>query len=134
MLEDQRFIISRDIPIEVGGLFILVALVGIGFAIWGYRTGGPRGEQILRRGEEVAAHIGYPVRSALVQARDAGQAIVEEARDRGVDCIVLDLGLPYQLPRRKIEDPQVPLPGTPLDGGHPNAGTVYLHSLHVFQP
>lgn len=53
-----------------------------------------RGEQILRRGEEIAAHIGYPVRSALVQAREAGQAIVEEARDRGVDCIVL--GVPFK--------------------------------------
>ncbi len=53
-----------------------------------------RGEQILRRGEEAAAQVGYPVRSALVQAREAGQAIVEEAYDRGVDCIVL--GVPYK--------------------------------------
>ncbi len=58
MLEDQRFIISRDIPIEVGGLFILVALVGIGFAIWGYRTGGPRGEQILRATAGVLSGLG----------------------------------------------------------------------------
>jgi nucleotide-binding universal stress UspA family protein len=53
-----------------------------------------RGEQILRRGEEISTHIGFNVNSALVQARDAGQAIVEEARDRGVDCVVL--GVPFK--------------------------------------
>ncbi len=48
MLEDQRFIINRDIPIEIGILFIVVAAIALGFAIWGYRTGGSRGEGILR--------------------------------------------------------------------------------------
>lgn len=48
MLSDQRFIISRDIPIEVALLFVLVAAVATGFAIRGYRTGGSRGENIIR--------------------------------------------------------------------------------------
>ncbi len=48
MLHDQRFIISKDIPIEVGALFIVVAAIALGIAIWGYRTGGTRGEQIIR--------------------------------------------------------------------------------------
>jgi len=67
MLTDQRFIISRDIPIEVGALFVLVGLVVIGFAVWGYRTPGARGEKILRitsgtltvLGLGVAGYIAY---------------------------------------------------------------------------
>lgn len=48
-----------------------------------------RGEQLLRRAEEVAAALGVRVEGALVQARTAGQAIVEEAAERQVDTIVL---------------------------------------------
>lgn len=67
MLSDQRFIISRDIPIEVALLFAVVAAVALGFAIWGYRTGGQRGESIIRAtsaalcglGLLVAAYIAY---------------------------------------------------------------------------
>jgi uncharacterized membrane protein len=58
MLEDQRFIISKDIPIEIGALFVVVALIAAGFAIWGYRTGGSRGEQILRITAGVLSGLG----------------------------------------------------------------------------
>lgn len=61
MLDDQRFIISRDIPIEIGALFIVVALIATGFTIWGYRTGGTRGETILRRTSGVLAGLGLLV-------------------------------------------------------------------------
>lgn len=51
-----------------------------------------RGEQLLRRAQEVAASVGAHVAGELVQAREAGQAIVEEAADRNVDLIVMAIG------------------------------------------
>ncbi|MBN8868629.1 MAG: vitamin K epoxide reductase family protein [Solirubrobacterales bacterium] len=61
MLDDQRLIISRNIPIEIGALFIVVALIAAGFAIWGYRTGGARGERILRLTAGVLSGLGLIV-------------------------------------------------------------------------
>ena len=61
MLSDQRLIISRDIPLEVAAIFIAVGLVGIGFAIWGYRTGGTRGENILRATSAAMCGLGLLV-------------------------------------------------------------------------
>ncbi len=51
-----------------------------------------RGEQLLRRAEEVAAANDYQVTGELLQARDAGIAIVEEARDRGIQAIIMGVG------------------------------------------
>ncbi len=51
-----------------------------------------RGEQIIRRAEEVAAEIGFQVDGALMQSREAGPAIVDEARDREVDAIIMGIG------------------------------------------
>ncbi len=51
-----------------------------------------RGEQLLRHAEDVAARADYKVTGELLQAREAGPAIVDEARDRGVDAIVLGIG------------------------------------------
>lgn len=51
-----------------------------------------RGEQIIRRAEEAAAQIGFQIDGALLQAREAGQAITDEARDRGVDAIIMGIG------------------------------------------
>jgi nucleotide-binding universal stress UspA family protein len=48
-----------------------------------------RGEQLIRRAEEVATAAGYPVSGTLLQAREAGQAICEEALDHGIDTIIL---------------------------------------------
>ena len=61
MLDDQRYIISRDIPIEIGILFIVVAAVALGFAIWGYRTRGSRGEGIIRTTAAALCLIGLVV-------------------------------------------------------------------------
>lgn len=58
MLSDQRFILSRDIPLEVALVFALVALIAGGFAIWGFRTGGGRGEDILRGTAVVLCGLG----------------------------------------------------------------------------
>lgn len=51
-----------------------------------------RGEQLLRKAEEAAAHAGLHISGQLVQAREAGQAIVDEARDQKVDVLVMGIG------------------------------------------
>ncbi len=48
MLDDQRAILRNNIPIEIAILFLAVAVVAAGLAVWGYRSGGRRGENILR--------------------------------------------------------------------------------------
>lgn len=53
-----------------------------------------RGERILRQAENVADTAEYQIRGDLVQARAAGQAIVEEARERSIDTIVM--GVEYK--------------------------------------
>lgn len=51
-----------------------------------------RGEQLLRRAVEIADHTGMTIDAQLLQARDAGPAIVDEARDRNVEAIILGIG------------------------------------------
>ncbi|MEO9256634.1 MAG: universal stress protein [Tepidiformaceae bacterium] len=51
-----------------------------------------RGEQLLRRAQEIGDQLGITIESQLLQAREAGQAIVDEARDRNVDAIILGIG------------------------------------------
>lgn len=51
-----------------------------------------RGEAILRKAEERAMELGVPVTRSLVQAREAGPAIVDEGREQQVDAIVLGMG------------------------------------------
>lgn len=51
-----------------------------------------RGEQLLRRAEELAESADYHITGELLQAREAGQAIVDEARARNVDAIIMGIG------------------------------------------
>jgi nucleotide-binding universal stress UspA family protein len=51
-----------------------------------------RGEQLLRKTEEIAAQAGVQVQAELLQAREAGPALVDEARSRAADIIVIGLG------------------------------------------
>jgi nucleotide-binding universal stress UspA family protein len=51
-----------------------------------------RGEQVLRLAEDVASHAGYHISGELLQAREAGQAIIDEARDRAIDTIIMGIG------------------------------------------
>src|SRR4051794_35717534 len=51
-----------------------------------------RGEQLLRKAEEIASSVGSHLEGELLQAREAGQAIVDEARDRKADTVVLGIG------------------------------------------
>ena len=46
------------------------------------------GEEILARAEEVAGAMDFEVTGELLQARDAGHAIVDEAIERSVDVIL----------------------------------------------
>lgn len=53
-----------------------------------------RGEKILDEVEQLIAQTQLPVETELVQARDTGPAIVDEAAEWGADLIVM--GLPYK--------------------------------------
>lgn len=50
-----------------------------------------KGEKILQRAEEVARRFKQDLETEVLQARDAGTAIVEEAERRSVDVIVMGL-------------------------------------------
>src|SRR3989304_2049307 len=54
------------------------------------------GEEILARAEQVADSLDFEITGELLQARDAGHAIVDEAIERGVDGIVA--GVDYKRP------------------------------------
>jgi nucleotide-binding universal stress UspA family protein len=51
-----------------------------------------QGEQVLRRAEEAATQLGVQVKAELLQARLAGEALVEEARNRKADALAIGLG------------------------------------------
>jgi len=48
-----------------------------------------KGEEVLAKAEEVAHALDFEVEGELLQAREAGHAVVDEAIERGVDGIVL---------------------------------------------
>ena len=52
------------------------------------------GEEVLDRAERIAEDQDYEVRTDLLQAREIGPAVVDEAIERGVDLIIL--GLSYK--------------------------------------
>jgi nucleotide-binding universal stress UspA family protein len=51
-----------------------------------------KGEEVLDRAERRAEEVDFQVEGELLQARDAGHAIVDEAIERGVDGIILGVG------------------------------------------
>ena len=53
-----------------------------------------KAEKVLTRAEEIAADRDCEVETDLIQAREVGPAIVDEAMDRGVDLIVM--GVTYK--------------------------------------
>ena len=53
-----------------------------------------RGEKILDEVEKLASAAQIPVETELVQARDTGPALVDEAVERGADLIVMWLKAP----------------------------------------
>jgi nucleotide-binding universal stress UspA family protein len=64
------------------------------------------GEEILTQAELAARRQDYEVDGELLQARDAGHAIVDEAIERNADAIVM--GVPYTRPFGEFELSRVP--------------------------
>ncbi len=50
-----------------------------------------KGEEILRAAEEVASKWRQEIETEMLQARDAGTAIVEEVERRGIDLVIMGL-------------------------------------------
>ncbi|HEX5367814.1 MAG TPA: universal stress protein [Dehalococcoidia bacterium] len=65
-----------------------------------------RGEQILSQAEATAHRQDFEVEGDLLQARDAGHAIVDEAVERQADAIII--GVPYRKPFGDFELSKVP--------------------------
>ncbi len=49
------------------------------------------GENVLAHAERIAGIVDYQVETELLQAREVGPAIVDEAVERGVDMIIMSL-------------------------------------------
>lgn len=62
---------------------------------------GQRGEEILERAETLAATHDVRLDGDLLQARQAGHVIIDEAIERGADAIVI--GLAYHRPYGRFE-------------------------------
>ena len=65
-----------------------------------------RGEDILTQAEMAAKRQDFEVQGDLLQARDAGHAIVDEAVERQADVIVI--GVPFRRPFGEFELGRVP--------------------------
>ncbi len=50
-----------------------------------------KAEEILTRAEDIATEYDYEVQTDLIQSREAGPAIVDEARERKVDLILMGI-------------------------------------------
>ena len=50
------------------------------------------GEDVLTEAERVAGAVDHKISGELLQARDRGHAIVDEAADREVDAIIMGIG------------------------------------------
>jgi len=65
-----------------------------------------RGEEILTQAEMAAKRQDFEVDGDLLQARDAGHAIVDEATERQADAIII--GVPFRRPFGEFELGKVP--------------------------
>ena len=65
-----------------------------------------QGEAILQRAEEVADQQDIQLEGELLQARQAGHALVDEAVDQGMDAIAL--GVDYHQPLGRFQLGRVP--------------------------
>lgn len=53
-----------------------------------------KGEEVLDRAQRAAEEAGYEIETELLQAREVGPAVVDEAVERGVDLVIV--GLTYK--------------------------------------
>lgn len=51
-----------------------------------------QGERVLEHAEAVAERLDYEMETEVLQSREVGPAIVDEAVERGVDIIIIGLG------------------------------------------
>jgi nucleotide-binding universal stress UspA family protein len=65
-----------------------------------------RGEEILDEAEQVAKKLDLEVEGDLLQAREAGHAIIDEAVERHADVIVM--GVPFKRPFGDFELGRIP--------------------------
>lgn len=65
-----------------------------------------RGEEILDGAERAGKRLDMDIEGDLLQAREAGHAIIDEASERGVDAIVV--GVPFNRPYGDFELGRVP--------------------------
>lgn len=65
-----------------------------------------RGEDILSQAEGAAKRQDFEIDGDLLQARDAGHAIVDEALERQADAIII--GVPFRRPFGEFELGKVP--------------------------
>lgn len=65
------------------------------------------GESILAQAEQAAAEHDFQVEGELLQAREAGHAVVDEAMERGVNLIIL--GVEYTAPFGEYQLGRMPL-------------------------
>jgi nucleotide-binding universal stress UspA family protein len=59
------------------------------------------GETVLQKAEAIADDIDCKIEGEILQARDAGHAIVDEALERGVSAIAI--GVDYEMPLGEFE-------------------------------
>jgi nucleotide-binding universal stress UspA family protein len=65
-----------------------------------------RGEEVLEQAERIADEYGISTEGDVVQARQAGPAVVDEAAERGVDVIIM--GVEYHRPYGQFELGRLP--------------------------
>jgi nucleotide-binding universal stress UspA family protein len=53
-----------------------------------------QGEEVLSKAEHLAEQLDYEIETGLLQSREVGPAVVDEAAELGVDLIVM--GVPYK--------------------------------------
>jgi nucleotide-binding universal stress UspA family protein len=58
-------------------------------------------EEVLQKAEQLGSSLDCKVEGEILQARDAGHAIVDEAIERQVDAIVM--GVAYEMPLGEFE-------------------------------
>lgn len=51
-----------------------------------------KGDTVLARAEQVGEELGFDLETEILQARDVGTAIVDEALERDIDLIVMGIG------------------------------------------
>jgi nucleotide-binding universal stress UspA family protein len=60
-----------------------------------------RAEEVLQQAEAIAADLDVKIEGEILQARDAGHAIVDEAIEREVTAVVMGVG--YEMPLGEFE-------------------------------